>query len=197
MADRITRPTVRLAGGLPDGNLSNLEALGGRLLSDAPPEVHALVLITRQKREENDDQDGAELAIVKVRALEAFAVPFTAAADAVFPFDIAAGEPVAAVLQRLRADRTGQNVLPVNGSADAEYAQLSDLRGKLADYGAEAGLTDVELGRDVMDTVPGAGIGWRDSPLVLAEYLRTVGAIADPPAGGTAPTDTAWLETQS
>ena len=32
---------------------------------------------------------------------------------------------------------------------------------------------------------PGAGPGWRDNTLILGEYLRTKGAIADPPAQST------------
>lgn len=185
MAERITRPTVRLAGGLPDGALSNLEALGGRLLSDTPPDVYALTLITRHKREENDDQDGAELAICKVRTLEAFDVPRTAG-PSVFPFDIKAGTPVREVLDRIRADRTGVAMLPT--ATDREAADMDNARAALRDWAA----AHLDEGVDALaaqwndyfgDRGPaGTVTAWRDAPLqMIREFLLAKGEeIEDP-----------------
>lgn len=184
MAERITRPTVRLAGGLPDGNLSSLETLGARLLSDAPPDVYALVLITRHKREENDDQDGAELAICKVRALESFPIKYERGAAAVFPFDVAAGELVADVLQRLRTERTGDQTLPLATSAEAaQHDQAMEALRQWAD-------TNLDEQRDGLAAVwndyfgdrspQGTVTAWRDAPTqMIREFLLAKGEELD------------------
>lgn len=168
MSERIARPPVRLAGGLPDGNLTNLGAHAADLLSDAPAELYALVRLTRQQLIHQDDQDGAEIAVLKVRALE------------VLPDQAAARQQ----LTETRAERTGDNPIDFDAASDADYAKLADLRGHLAAYAAEEGLTDTSLGEEVLATVPAAGAGWRDQPLILEEFLRVKGVIADPPAGG-------------
>lgn len=171
--DRITRPTVRLAGGLPDGNLSSLETLAGRLLSGDPPDVYALVLLSRARLIEDDDQDGAETAVVKVRALEVFV-------DGKIMADITEADDAAGLLLAMRADRVGVDVLPLATSAEAA-----------ADDAARAALrewadTNLDEGRDGLAAEWDAYFGerspagtvtsWRDAPRqMIEEFLAYKG----------------------
>lgn len=170
MADRIARPPVRLKGGFPDGNLCGIpDAVSKRFLSEDPEPAYALVRLSRRQLVHDDETEG-DVAILGVSAIEVLD-------------DVTLQGPLAQALADLRADRTGDNQLDFEG-AGADHARLSELRAKLADWAAEEGLSDAAVAERVLATVPGAGPGWKDDARILGEFLRTVGAIADPPAGG-------------
>lgn len=127
MADRITRPDVALLGGNPDGNLSNLDEIPGLLDRSAVPDAYGLFYMSRKELKHDDDNDGAEIAKMKIRALEVLT-------DGVFPFDVHKGEAVVEVLDRLRQDRTGVATLPTPTSAEA--AEHDRVVGLLSDWRA-------------------------------------------------------------
>lgn len=173
MADRITRPDVALLGGNPDGNLSNLDEVPGLLDRNTPPEAYGIVYLTRSKIRHDDDNDGAEQAQMKIRALEVLV-------DGVFPFDIHAGEKVVEVLERLRQDHTGVAMLPIPTAA--EQAQLDVLRGQLSDWMTAAGVGSRAMGAAWKDYFGADVGGWRDaSAQQIREFLLSKGEQPDGP----------------
>lgn len=171
------RPPVRLNARLPEGHQNGLGVLllPGGLLEDPELPVYLLAHAVRRKAEHDDETglDGVLLRLVSVEVLPGGKI-------------LDAGT-AAQLMHALRSERVGDNPLDFDSASDADWAQLNNLRAALAEWRDEQGMTDVTLGQDVIATVPGAGAGWRDEPLVLAEYLRTKGAIADPPAGEPEP----------
>jgi len=170
MSDRLTRPTVRLAGGLPDGNLSNLESRSGSLLSVDPSPVYALVRLTRTRLVEDDDQDGAETAVVKVRALEVLDDRhLTKMLDLVGP----AGT-MQDLIVALRAERTGDNPIPFDD--DGSAARADQAMTELRDWQAAADLDDAGLTTAWTTYFAGHQLGdvptWRDAaPELIREFV--------------------------
>jgi hypothetical protein len=66
MADRIARPPFRLNAGFPDG--ANVALDGRHFLADEPADIYVLVRLGRKKLEHNDDEK-ADIAVLKVRAI--------------------------------------------------------------------------------------------------------------------------------
>lgn len=170
MAERLTRRSVKLAAGLPDGNLSqSVEDMAPQLLRKRPPDVAVISLLTPQFRRVDLKNDNAETITLKTAAIEVLA-------DGVFPFDIKAGESVSDVLDRLRADRTGEAVLPT--ATDAEAADhdqaVMDLRDWAAAHldegtSALAAEWDDYFGRR---SPAGTVTSWRDAPTqMIREFL--------------------------
>ena len=165
MSDRITRPTVRLAGGAPDGNLSNLEAQSGRQLATDPPPLYAIVRLTRTKLIEDDDQEGAETAVLKVRAMEVLDV----LPDLAHP-----GMPLAELLSSVRAERTGDNPIPFDD--DGSAARADRAMQELRDWQAAADLDDAGLTTAWGTYFQGHQLGevptWRDAdPALIREFV--------------------------
>ena len=167
MADRITRPSVRLAGGLPDGNLSNLEGTAGQQLGGSPPPVYALIRLTRTRLVEEDDNDGAETAVLKVRALEVLTT---------IPALAQPGMTVEDLMIALRAERTGDNPIPF----DTDNADRDDLLMQFRDWQQARGLTDTEAADEWRGRFGDGGGTWRDAPPVqLREFLAYQREAAD------------------
>lgn len=172
MADRIARPPARLRGGLPDGTLTGLPAsLVKDLLGSDPEPFYALVKLGRRQLIHDDETDG-DVAVLGVLALE------TLPDDALLP-----EENPAAALAALRSERIGDNPIDFDSASDHDYEKLEELRATLAEYQAERGMSDLTLGEDIIDTVPGAEAGWRDDARIIGEYLRVKGALPDPVVG--------------
>lgn len=161
MAERLSRSPVRLAGGLPDGNLSSLAEHGTVLLADDPAPLYAIVRITRSKREEQDDNDGASLAICKVRALEVL--------DSL-PDDARPGMPMSELLTQVRANRTGDAILDFENATD--HAAQDEAKVALTDWQAAEGLSDTEMGGEWKDYFGDDAGSWRDADArTITEFL--------------------------
>jgi hypothetical protein len=168
----VDRPPVKLLSALPEGSLNGFGVALPAALDDDFDRLYFIAEAVCPKTERNKEThiETAKLRICAVEVLVDGKMPdFPTASEA---------------LHGLRSERIGVDALLLEGSADEEYEHLADLRRQLAEYAAEQGMSETALGKDVIDTVPGAGAGWRDSPQILEEYLRTKGAIDDPPAGG-------------
>jgi hypothetical protein len=175
MAERITRPDVSLLGGNPDGNLSNLDEVPDLLNRKIKPDAVGLFYASRKHLDQDDDNDGAEVAKMKIRALECLT-------DGTFPFDIKAGERVLDVIDRLRSNRTGAAMLPV--ATDAEQAALDVLRGQLADWMTANDVGSRAMGKAWKDHFGNDVGGWRDaSSQQIREFLLTKGEQVDAPVG--------------
>ena len=172
------RPPVRMNARLPEGTQNGFGVLLPALLDDPELPVYFIAHAVRRKAEHDDETglDGVLLRLVAVEVLTGGKIPDTA-------------RNAAELLHALRSERVGDNPLDFDGATDADYAQLADLRAALAEWRDEQGMTDVTLGERVIATVPDAGAGWRDDARILGEFLRTVGAIADPADGGPEPGD--------
>ncbi|MBC8091909.1 MAG: hypothetical protein H7Y15_08220, partial [Pseudonocardia sp.] len=173
MSERITRPTVRLAGGLPDGNLSDLETHSSTLLSGDPLSVYGLVRLTRARLIEDDDNDGAESAVVKVRALES---------GAVLPAAARPGMTFRELMEIMRAERTGVDQLPLDD--DQQQTDAETMRGQLREYATGEGMEDATMGRAWKAYFEGHGLGdpgsWLDAdPVHAREFLAAMLEAAD------------------
>jgi hypothetical protein len=166
------RPPVKFAGALPEGNLNGLGVILPAVLDDEELPVF-FVGTARLRKKEHVVDTGVDWAVLRIVDIEVLT-------DGKIP---AGHDTVAGLIAERRGERTGHDPLDFDGASDAEYAELADLRQRLADWQAEQGMSDVTLGEDVIATVPDAGVGWRDSPQIIRDYLTTKGAIPDPPAG--------------
>lgn len=169
----ITRPPVKFAGALPEGNLNGLGAILPAVLDDEELPVF-FVGTARLKDKVHQVDTGVDWAVLRVVDIEVLP-------DGKLP---AGYGTVAELIAERRGERTGHDPLDFDGASAADYARLADLRRQLGAYAADQGMSEVTLGQDVIATIPGAGAGWRDSPQVITEYLQTKGVLADPPAGG-------------
>lgn len=156
------RPPVRMLARLPEGNLNGFALEVDRLVDrDGPaePEGYALVRYVSPKLDVNRET-GVTTAVIRITEIE----PLIGGA---VPTDYAhAGE----ALQAIRGDRTGEQRIPEDDAAG--YARLVELRRQLGAYANEHSMTATALGRDVLESIPGAAAGWRDDPQIIAEYLR-------------------------
>lgn len=172
MADRIARPPVKLAAGLPDGNLCGITTDEHKYWTadprDDPEPLWAYVKYGR-KGWERGDRTGAEQATLEILEFE----------------PAPAGDRITIRVAELRSERVGQ--LPLGDPQDPDWDDLQNLREILGEWQKREGLSGVELGRQWA-----AVMGDQDGPdttslALLREFLLHVTALPDPRRDPTTP----------
>lgn len=167
MAERITRPPTKLAGGFPDGSLCGITPVEARHWTrwdDEPEPRYALVKYGREAIEHKDDT-GADVATLKI--LEFEPLPDTDAA--------------AQQIQELRAERVGELQFP--STTDPDWDELKQLRAARDQWQNTHDVSGVDLGRrwvEIMGDGDPAGPNTTNITR-LREFLLTVGVFTDPP----------------
>jgi hypothetical protein len=162
LSERIARPAIRLAAGLPDGNNNGAAVLAKHFLAKDPDDRYAVVRVGATDQIHSLEND-SDVAVLKIRAIE-------------FPDDQAA---VQEILESCRAGRVGELQFPDEDSE--EWDELERHRRMLADWAGEQGLSSVELGERWAHVM-----GDQDGPASqapvsrLREFLLNLGALPDP-----------------
>lgn len=171
----VDRPPVKIGATLPEGTQNGLDVIVPVALKNADVPVflvaHAEVVATTHKVD-----TGVDWVTLRLVAVEAIPDGGKLDPDALTVSD---------VISLRRSARLSMAELDFAGAKAAEQAKLPALRDTLAEWRDGNGWTDDELAADVIDRIPGAAdTAWRQDPRLLREYLLTIGALDDEPAGG-------------
>lgn len=172
MPERISRPPVRLRGGLPDGNLNGTSDVAKHFLKAEPDDRYAIVQLGRRQLV-HDDETEADVAVLGVIAVE-----------------FADQDKLQRMLLDHRELRTGHGTLPFDEPAATDADRARELEHRIRAWADHEGLD--ARAEWVSHFGPGdeAPVGPTGAQLIhLIEFVGERGIVAQPLASVPAKPD--------